>query len=196
MRLSLRYRLLGPLLVLLAGAATEIARYWRVEVEAAMVRERHRLAHELHDGLAQELAFIRSQTLAMARGASPPGVTPLVAEAADRRTHLQGIRRQQPQERRPCAHARHDPFAQLLREGEDDEDEGIEEDDGEGIERVAYDGVLDVDTACGQLLHPVAHVLEERSARRVLRNPSDRIDCQRHSTLQTDRSYTGRPIAT
>ena len=71
-------------LTLLGGAAAEIGGYWRVEAEAAVVRERQRLARQLHDGLAQELAFIRSHTSAMARGASPPGVTPMVAEAAER----------------------------------------------------------------------------------------------------------------
>ena len=71
-------------LVLLAGAAAEIFGYWRVEAEAAAGRERQRLARELHDGLAQELAFIRSHTAALAKGASHPGVTPLVAEAAER----------------------------------------------------------------------------------------------------------------
>jgi signal transduction histidine kinase len=71
-------------LVLLVGAGAEIAGYWRVEADAAAVRERQRLARELHDGLAQELSFIRSHTASMARGASHPGVTPLVAEAAER----------------------------------------------------------------------------------------------------------------
>ena len=71
-------------LVLLVGAAVEITGFWRIEAEAAATHERQRMARELHDGLAQELAFIRSHTTAMARGASPPGVTPLVAEAAER----------------------------------------------------------------------------------------------------------------
>ncbi len=71
-------------LVLLAGAAAEINRFWRLEADAVAARERQRIARELHDGLAQELAFIRSHTAALASGASPPGVTPLVAEAAQR----------------------------------------------------------------------------------------------------------------
>jgi len=71
-------------LVLLVGAGAEIAGYWRVEADAAAVRERQRLARELHDGLAQALSFIRSHTASMARGASHPGVVPLVADAAER----------------------------------------------------------------------------------------------------------------
>jgi signal transduction histidine kinase len=51
-------RLLGWL-VLLAGVVGEVRRRTRVRAEAALARERRRLARELHDGVAQELAFIR-----------------------------------------------------------------------------------------------------------------------------------------
>jgi signal transduction histidine kinase len=44
--------------VLLGGAASEIAAYWRSERDLAVLEERRRVARELHDGLAQELAFI------------------------------------------------------------------------------------------------------------------------------------------
>jgi signal transduction histidine kinase len=71
-------------LVLLAGATAEIAGYWQAQAEMAAARERQRLACELHDGLAQELAFIRSHTATLARGAGHPGVSALVAEAAER----------------------------------------------------------------------------------------------------------------
>jgi signal transduction histidine kinase len=50
-------RLLSQLL-LLVGAAREISGYWQRLSEAAVLEERRRLARELHDGLAQELAFI------------------------------------------------------------------------------------------------------------------------------------------
>jgi signal transduction histidine kinase len=45
-------------LALLVGAAREIHRYWEGFVAAAVLEERHRIARELHDGVAQELAFI------------------------------------------------------------------------------------------------------------------------------------------
>lgn len=45
-------------LVLLAGAAREIVSYWTASVAAASLDERRRLASDMHDGLAQELAFI------------------------------------------------------------------------------------------------------------------------------------------
>lgn len=48
--------------VLLIAAAAEIAAYQRGIARAAVLEERRRLARELHDGLAQELAFISTQT--------------------------------------------------------------------------------------------------------------------------------------
>jgi signal transduction histidine kinase len=45
-------------LALLAGAAGEVTRYWEASRETAVLDERRRIARDLHDGLAQELAFI------------------------------------------------------------------------------------------------------------------------------------------
>lgn len=45
-------------LALLVGAAREISRYWEGLAAAAVLEERRRIAHDFHDGLAQELAFI------------------------------------------------------------------------------------------------------------------------------------------
>jgi signal transduction histidine kinase len=52
------FRLLFYVVVLLA-ALSEIRSYWRSLAEAATLTERHRIARDLHDGLAQELAGIR-----------------------------------------------------------------------------------------------------------------------------------------
>ena len=70
--------------VLLVGAAREIGRYQRTMARVASLEERRRVARELHDGLAQDLAFIVSQTHALAR--RNPGDTRIdhVAEAAQR----------------------------------------------------------------------------------------------------------------
>jgi signal transduction histidine kinase len=47
--------------LLLLGAAREIRGYWLKFAEAAILEERRRLARDLHDGLAQELAYVVSQ---------------------------------------------------------------------------------------------------------------------------------------
>ena len=48
--------------VLLVGAAREIRRYWSMQAQAAVLEDRRRLARELHDGVVQELAYIRAET--------------------------------------------------------------------------------------------------------------------------------------
>ena len=40
-------------------AAREVRSYWRAQATAAVLEERRRLARDLHDGMAQELALIR-----------------------------------------------------------------------------------------------------------------------------------------
>jgi signal transduction histidine kinase len=47
---------------LLIGCGREIASYQRRVAEAAVLRERRRMARDLHDGLAQELAYITVQS--------------------------------------------------------------------------------------------------------------------------------------
>jgi signal transduction histidine kinase len=48
-------------LLLLVGAGREVRGYWEALARAAVAEERRRVARELHDGLAQELAYIRSR---------------------------------------------------------------------------------------------------------------------------------------
>jgi signal transduction histidine kinase len=54
------FRLAGYV-ALLIGISREMLAYQRGAADAAVFEERRRLARELHDGLAQELAFIRSE---------------------------------------------------------------------------------------------------------------------------------------
>lgn len=51
-------------LLLLVGAAREISQYWSAQARAAVLEDRRRLARELHDGVVQELAYIRAEALA------------------------------------------------------------------------------------------------------------------------------------
>ena len=45
-------------LVLLVAAMREISSYWRTQAHAAVLEERRRIARDLHDGLAQEIAYL------------------------------------------------------------------------------------------------------------------------------------------
>jgi len=63
---------LGFYLALLIGAAREIASYWTSAIAAASLEERRRLARDVHDGLAQEIAFIgRNVRLLRDKGPEP-----------------------------------------------------------------------------------------------------------------------------
>jgi signal transduction histidine kinase len=74
-------------LLLFVGAASEIRAYQRRAAETAVLEERRRIARDLHDGLAQELAFIVAQTHRLEEaGSEAPGSTALghLASAAER----------------------------------------------------------------------------------------------------------------
>jgi signal transduction histidine kinase len=65
---------------LFIGVIDEMRARWLQRAEAAVDRERRRLARELHDGVAQELAFIRRRATRLAE--TPDGVE--ISEAAER----------------------------------------------------------------------------------------------------------------
>jgi signal transduction histidine kinase len=75
---------LATYLVLLVGAMRQIGVYQRGVAGAAVLEERRRLARELHDGLAQELAFISTQTRWMADGGAKKEHVDLIAMSAQR----------------------------------------------------------------------------------------------------------------
>lgn len=52
-------------LAFLVGAIREIRRYWIDATKSAVLEERRRIARDLHDGIAQELAFIARRAVRM-----------------------------------------------------------------------------------------------------------------------------------
>jgi signal transduction histidine kinase len=74
----------GFWLLVLFGASREIAGYWRSVADAAVLSERSRIARDLHDGLAQELAFITARARLLAHGTAQSSVAASVAAAAER----------------------------------------------------------------------------------------------------------------
>ncbi|MGH2838550.1 MAG: sensor histidine kinase, partial [Thermoleophilaceae bacterium] len=73
---------LGSYIALLIGISREVLTYQRRAADAAIFEERRRLARELHDGLAQELAYIRSEGARLS-GTTDRGVLRM-ATAAER----------------------------------------------------------------------------------------------------------------
>jgi signal transduction histidine kinase len=53
---------IAAVVVLLIGAVREVAHEEAAQIRTAVLEERRRVARDLHDGVAQELAFIASQT--------------------------------------------------------------------------------------------------------------------------------------
>lgn len=70
--------------LILTGAVAEIRRYWAGLASAAAADERRRIARDLHDGLAQELAYIAVQTRWLNNHQQDPEALRSVSAAADR----------------------------------------------------------------------------------------------------------------
>lgn len=68
---------------LVAGSAREIWSYWRTIPEAAVLEERRRIARDLHDGMAQELAYL-SRNLQALNGTVDKEMKASLQRAADR----------------------------------------------------------------------------------------------------------------
>ncbi len=71
----------GCYLLLLIGATREMKQYWSAHARAAVLDDRRRLARELHDGVIQELVYIRAETHSIPAGT--PAAARIIA-ACDR----------------------------------------------------------------------------------------------------------------
>jgi signal transduction histidine kinase len=69
---------------LLTGALREIGAHHRTLAEAAVLRERRRIARDLHDGLAQDLAFIAARVRSLERDAARADRLDQLTSAANR----------------------------------------------------------------------------------------------------------------
>jgi signal transduction histidine kinase len=72
---------LASYVLMLGGAAREIARYHQSLADAAVAEERRRIAGNLHDGLAQELAYLATQGRALGRRADSTELKHIAAAA-------------------------------------------------------------------------------------------------------------------
>ncbi|HEU5216010.1 MAG TPA: ATP-binding protein [Gaiellaceae bacterium] len=159
---------LGFLLALLIGAAREIASYWTSVVAAASLEERRRLARDVHDGLAQEIAFLaRNARLLPEKGADPQLVERI----------LSGIARAQEESRRVVGAL-----------AETRADEPLERALAEAAEDAArrYGAAVDMELASGIALSPLQREAVVRIASEAVANAA------RHSGTEVLRLYLER----
>lgn len=158
---------LGFYLALLIGAAREIASYWTMVVVAASLEERRRLARDVHDGLAQEIAYIgRNVRLLRDESAEPQLVDRI----------LRSVERAQDESRRVVG-----ALAARL-------DEPLDQALARAVREAAqrYGASVDLDLASGIVLSP-----REREA--VVRIASEAVsNAARHSGSDVLRLYLER----
>jgi signal transduction histidine kinase len=159
---------LGSYLALLIGAAREIASYWTSVVAAASLEERRRLARDVHDGLAQEIAYIaRNARLLPEKGAEPQLVERI----------LRGIARAQEESRRVVGAL-----------AETKADEPLERALAQAAEDAArrYGAAVDMELASGIALSPLQREAVVRIASEAVANAA------RHSGTEVLRLYLER----
>lgn len=70
--------------VLVVAAAQEIGNYWQRMAQVAALEERQRLSRDLHDGIAQDLAFAAGQARILARCSDHPDRARMIIAASER----------------------------------------------------------------------------------------------------------------
>jgi signal transduction histidine kinase len=75
---------LAAVTVLVIGAVREVANEEAAQIRSAVLQERRRVARDLHDGVAQELAFIASQTQWSLRQPAEPQPLGQILDAVER----------------------------------------------------------------------------------------------------------------
>jgi signal transduction histidine kinase len=158
---------LGFYLALLIGAAREVASYWAMVVAAASLEERRRLARDVHDGLAQEIAFIaRNVKLLRAQGAPPQLVDRI----------LQSVTRAQEESRRVVGALAARP------------DEPLDQELAKAVREAAerYGASVDMELASGIVLSPRAKEAVVRIASEAVANAA------RHSGAEVLHLYLER----
>jgi signal transduction histidine kinase len=75
---------IAAVLVLLYGAVREVANEEAAQIRTAVLEERRRVARDLHDGVAQELAYIASQTQWSLRQPDDPQPLGQILDAVER----------------------------------------------------------------------------------------------------------------
>jgi signal transduction histidine kinase len=105
---------LGFYVCLLVGAAREIRSFWELRTRTAVLEDRRRMARDLHDGLAQELAYLWSQTRSIANQPPDEATVERIGGAAGRA--LDEARRAIAALTRPID----EPFGRVLQQVADD----------------------------------------------------------------------------
>jgi signal transduction histidine kinase len=108
---------LGSYLLLLVGATREIGGYWRNVATAAVVEERSKIARDLHDGLAQELAFLATKVRALQQRADVTGIDAELSQLASASRRALG---EAPRAVEVLAHQEDEPLDAVLAKAAED----------------------------------------------------------------------------
>ena len=161
---------LGFYVFLLIGAAREIRSFWELRTRAAVLEDRRRMARDLHDGLAQELSYLWSQSRSMGDGAPDHATVERIGGAAGRA--LDEARRAIAALTRPLD----EPFGRVLQQVADDMGSRY---DVKVVTTV--DPTLDVDARVGETLLRIT----AEAVRNAVRHGGAR---------QVDLTLTARPL--